>query len=929
MLNYATDNSNPFHQYQIHKRENISSGEGNVSPTLQRDSNPHFHTSPNRHDQTWMKRRIEDNASFSRDILDSRSATVDFSNSSSGNRKRSTTCMTRKKIPVDRNEFTSLYHDDLLKDRPSCFASIEDMDFLDASYASELSSDLSCSSSFYECDDLYMYKCSELENDTISLSNPKGINPMTKENVQITGIELADQCDFPRDQKFSKHQEDVESSTMQYRDDVTYDHSFMLGCHATKGKFSGMTLADTLARRRKISDRRNNTRALISINNKSRNSYSTLIDAAENYSVAKSDCSGMAFESSLPCSTSDQMSSTFGQKNKNDCNEHHIQRSTILPSSAKSMSFLPDLPDKSNTMYLKEAARISSHDRSGDVIDMKRPRKEHSKMHIGANTSKIDAAMKIRKLLEAAKKKHVPVTTSPERAADDFMIVRARLKKANYNFRSKIPQDCEAKDSSVFSSIRPQTISAPFDSDVGDPEGLSIKIKQEISRVEGVVPQERKLNDREQQHDLHRIQSKLSNASRSSTKDGYINDIKMIVPNEAVASPTPSDNSTSIIKRVSNSEFNTACQPPIKSIDKIISPGIVIEANDSLPKSKRHGTYPNATEQYQCFNPVVSSSMRDVSMSQDAGFVDLDPFISQDVSTTNDERSKCAEYDPRWEISTILDTNSSQSSRDSSSLLSVVLSKNQEKNVRKANLFQLCDSINAVEETRGEEESAIQLSGSQRPESLPEPIEKRDDAPSFITCGELEKEPMNRHCTSEESTFHLDRVMNAKKDIVGLLQESQTLPAGKYAQMVKVGIPKEAIAHAMIHDGVLVQEHSKGVGLDKQKDHAREVVESARNVKTNMSLLKEDHDYSKYTKMLKMGLPRGAVENAMKRDGEDPSILFSINNDDANHKCQETPFLKKVDKDMYRRTRLHWVEVQSAQNSVWDSVKNDDDVSKC
>lgn len=37
--------------------------------------------------------------------------------------------------------------------------------------------------------------------------------------------------------------------------------------------------------------------------------------------------------------------------------------------------------------------------------------------------------------------------------------------------------------------------------------------------------------------------------------------------------------------------------------------------------------------------------------------------------------------------------------------------------------------------------------------------------------------------------------------------------------------------------------------------------------------LKDDPKYTKYFKMLKMGLPKGAVQNAMTRDGEDPSIM--------------------------------------------------------
>jgi hypothetical protein len=37
--------------------------------------------------------------------------------------------------------------------------------------------------------------------------------------------------------------------------------------------------------------------------------------------------------------------------------------------------------------------------------------------------------------------------------------------------------------------------------------------------------------------------------------------------------------------------------------------------------------------------------------------------------------------------------------------------------------------------------------------------------------------------------------------------------------------------------------------------------------------LKEDPEYEKYFKMLKMGLPLDAVKHSVKRDGKDPAIM--------------------------------------------------------
>ena len=60
----------------------------------------------------------------------------------------------------------------------------------------------------------------------------------------------------------------------------------------------------------------------------------------------------------------------------------------------------------------------------------------------------------------------------------------------------------------------------------------------------------------------------------------------------------------------------------------------------------------------------------------------------------------------------------------------------------------------------------------------------------------------------------------------------------------------------------------------KQKQKM-EVVEpiNAGGIRTIAAALKEDEDYAKYFKMLKVGLPMDAVKHSMKRDDKDPTIL--------------------------------------------------------
>ena len=88
----------------------------------------------------------------------------------------------------------------------------------------------------------------------------------------------------------------------------------------------------------------------------------------------------------------------------------------------------------------------------------------------------------------------------------------------------------------------------------------------------------------------------------------------------------------------------------------------------------------------------------------------------------------------------------------------------------------------------------------------------------------------------------------------------------KYFKMLKMGLPLGAVKNSLVRDG---------------KDPAIMDLDPDKSLASQMSLTKEDDDpplkddeeYSKYFKMLKMGLPIGAVKNAISRDGKDPSVL--------------------------------------------------------
>jgi hypothetical protein len=85
----------------------------------------------------------------------------------------------------------------------------------------------------------------------------------------------------------------------------------------------------------------------------------------------------------------------------------------------------------------------------------------------------------------------------------------------------------------------------------------------------------------------------------------------------------------------------------------------------------------------------------------------------------------------------------------------------------------------------------------------------------------------------------------------------------KYFKMIKMGMPKELVLHALKRDGkdgkILDLDPNKSLKSQEQYDDGPP--------------LKDDPEYGKYFKMEKVGLPRDAVRNALIRDGKDPSII--------------------------------------------------------
>jgi hypothetical protein len=91
--------------------------------------------------------------------------------------------------------------------------------------------------------------------------------------------------------------------------------------------------------------------------------------------------------------------------------------------------------------------------------------------------------------------------------------------------------------------------------------------------------------------------------------------------------------------------------------------------------------------------------------------------------------------------------------------------------------------------------------------------------------------------------------------------------------------------------------------------------------------LREDPDWKKYFTMLKMGLPLGAVRNAVTRDGKDASVMDLDPNKSLEFQLQSSgkklPTSAKKKKRV-RRKKIYWTPIDPGQvkeDSLWSIVR--------
>ena len=97
----------------------------------------------------------------------------------------------------------------------------------------------------------------------------------------------------------------------------------------------------------------------------------------------------------------------------------------------------------------------------------------------------------------------------------------------------------------------------------------------------------------------------------------------------------------------------------------------------------------------------------------------------------------------------------------------------------------------------------------------------------------------------------------------------------KYLKMIKVGLPKEAAAHKMVTENCCSTAEEALAILNMDPDGpSPDYLKSAAAPAAQPTVAYKDHPvYSKYFKMIKVGLPADSVKAKMQIEGVDPSIL--------------------------------------------------------
>ena len=142
------------------------------------------------------------------------------------------------------------------------------------------------------------------------------------------------------------------------------------------------------------------------------------------------------------------------------------------------------------------------------------------------------------------------------------------------------------------------------------------------------------------------------------------------------------------------------------------------------------------------------------------------------------------------------------------------------------------------------------------------------------------------------------------------LQAVDDTIASKYKRMLKMGIPSEAVQHAMVKENVDSKIIDSVLGVQQEKIAV-----------VQQLVLSEDEQkkVEKYKKMLKMGLPSDAVRHKMTMEMVDKKVISAVFDDGTQtEKGAQGKTQKRKKSDLIN---IHWEKLSSDKvenkNSVW------------
>ena len=148
---------------------------------------------------------------------------------------------------------------------------------------------------------------------------------------------------------------------------------------------------------------------------------------------------------------------------------------------------------------------------------------------------------------------------------------------------------------------------------------------------------------------------------------------------------------------------------------------------------------------------------------------------------------------------------------------------------------------------------------------------------------------------------------------------------------IAVGAVKNALSRDGLDPGIIDYDPERslksqqGGGDDEEEDEA-----------DTGPALKDDPVYAKYFKMLKVGLPIGAVKNACTRDNVDPSIMDydperSLKSQQGKSSSAASAKKKENKKPKVRRKKLYWTPIDEKKiekDSLWSIVRGSINMSQ-